>query len=171
MTFARADEWISTKLRDWKESVVRQADRRPGPAAQAAARLSSSRAARGSPDAHDADRGRRDGRSRPSTFEQAILATGSRPAAIPGLPSSPRIWDSTGALTLESVPKTLLVVGGGYIGLELGSVYAALGSRVTVVEMLPGLLPGADRDLVMPAGPAPGKAIRRHPPRTPRSRR
>ena len=83
-------------------------------------------------------------------FEQAILASGSRPAAIPGLPASPRIWDSTAALALETVPKSLLVVGGGYIGLELGSVYAALGSRVTVVEMLPGLLPGADRDLVTP---------------------
>ncbi|MBP7828733.1 MAG: dihydrolipoyl dehydrogenase [Kiritimatiellae bacterium] len=81
-------------------------------------------------------------------FEQAILASGSRPATIPGLPASARIWDSTAALALESVPKSLLVVGGGYIGLELGSVYAALGSRVSVVEMLPGLLPGADRDLV-----------------------
>ena len=56
--------------------------------------------------------------------------------------------DSTGALELNDIPKTLLVVGGGYIGLELGTVYAALGSRVTVVEMMPGLLPGADRDLV-----------------------
>ncbi|HRZ11276.1 MAG TPA: dihydrolipoyl dehydrogenase [Kiritimatiellia bacterium] len=83
-------------------------------------------------------------------FEQAILASGSRPATIPGPPASPRIWDSTAALALESVPKSLLVIGGGYIGLELGSVYAALGSRVTVVEMLSGLLPGADRDLVTP---------------------
>jgi dihydrolipoamide dehydrogenase len=58
--------------------------------------------------------------------------------------------DSTGALNLEDIPGSLLVVGGGYIGLELGSVYAALGTRVTVVEMLPGLLPGADRDLVLP---------------------
>ena len=58
--------------------------------------------------------------------------------------------DSTGALDLEDIPGSLLVVGGGYIGLELGSVYAALGTRVTVVEMLPGLLPGADRDLVLP---------------------
>ncbi len=60
------------------------------------------------------------------------------------------MMDSTGALNLEDIPGTLLVVGGGYIGLELGSVYAALGTRVTVVEMLPGLLPGADRDLVLP---------------------
>jgi dihydrolipoamide dehydrogenase len=60
------------------------------------------------------------------------------------------MMDSTGALSLEDIPGTLLVVGGGYIGLELGSVYAALGTRVTVVETLPGLLPGADRDLVLP---------------------
>jgi dihydrolipoamide dehydrogenase len=81
-------------------------------------------------------------------FEHGILATGSVPARVPGLPESPRILDSTGALDLPDVPGRLLVIGGGYIGLELGSVYAALGSRVTVVEMLPGLLPGADRDLV-----------------------
>ena len=84
------------------------------------------------------------------SFTNAIVATGSRPAAIPGLPNSPRIWDSTGALNLELIPKTLLVVGGGYIGLELGSVYAALGTKVTVVEMMPALLPGADPDLVKP---------------------
>ena len=84
-------------------------------------------------------------------FDRIILATGSRPAIIPSLKlDTPRVMDSTGALNLEDIPGTLLVVGGGYIGLELGSVYAALGTRVTVVEMLPGLLPGADRDLVLP---------------------
>src|SRR5712671_4711989 len=85
------------------------------------------------------------------TFDKIIIATGSRPAAVPTLKlDSPRMMDSTGALNLEDIPGSLLVVGGGYIGLELGSVYAALGTRVTVVEMLPGLLPGADRDLVLP---------------------
>jgi dihydrolipoamide dehydrogenase len=85
------------------------------------------------------------------TFDRIILATGSRPAVIPTLKlNSRRLMDSTSALDLESVPKTLLVIGGGYIGLELGSVYAALGTKVTVVEMLSGLLPGADRDLVLP---------------------
>jgi len=85
------------------------------------------------------------------TFDRIILATGSRPALIPTLKlDSPRMLDSTGALNLKDIPKTLLVVGGGYIGLELSSVYAALGTRVTVVEMLPGILPGADRDLVLP---------------------
>lgn len=84
------------------------------------------------------------------SFEHAIVATGSFPAMLPGLPKSERILDSTSALDISSVPKTLLVVGGGYIGLELGTVYAALGSEVSVVEMLDGLLPGADRDLVLP---------------------
>jgi dihydrolipoamide dehydrogenase len=82
-------------------------------------------------------------------FDHAILATGS----VPAIPSSlklddPRVMDSTAALDLPDVPTSLLVVGGGYIGLELGSVYQALGSAVTVVEMTDGLLPGADRDLV-----------------------
>ena len=82
-------------------------------------------------------------------FEHAILATGSRPAVPAALSlASDRVWDSTRALEIPSVPGSLLVVGGGYIGLELGSVYAALGSTVTVVEMTAGLLPGADRDLV-----------------------
>lgn len=83
-------------------------------------------------------------------FGQAILATGSSPARVPGFPESDRVLDSTSALDLADVPKRLLVVGGGYIGLELGTVYAALGSKVTVVEMLDGLLPGADDDLVRP---------------------
>ena len=82
-------------------------------------------------------------------FDKAIVATGSRPTRIGSLwLDSERMWDSTAALALESIPSSLLVIGGGYIGLELGSVYAALGTKVTVVEMLPGLLPGADRDLV-----------------------
>ncbi len=77
-----------------------------------------------------------------------IIATGSRPTTVPNVSiDSPKVLDSTTALELPDVPKRLLVVGGGYIGLELGTVYAALGSKVTVVEMTDGLLPGADRDL------------------------
>jgi dihydrolipoamide dehydrogenase len=83
------------------------------------------------------------------SFDHCILATGSHPTKIPNLSiDSPRIMDSTSGLELPDVPKSLLVIGGGYIGLELGTVYAALGSKVSVVEMTPGLLPGADRDLV-----------------------
>jgi dihydrolipoamide dehydrogenase len=92
-----------------------------------------------------------DGSQESLTFDRIVIATGSRPAIVPSLKlDTPRMMDSTGALNLEDIPGSLLVVGGGYIGLELGSVYAALGTRVTVVEMLPGLLPGADRDLVLP---------------------
>ena len=84
-------------------------------------------------------------------FDAAIIATGSSPAAPESLSGdSPCIMDSTAALEIDEVPATLLVIGGGYIGLELGSVYAALGSRVTLVEMTPGLLPGVDRELVKP---------------------
>ena len=82
-------------------------------------------------------------------FDYLILATGSHPTKVPSLSlDSPRMMDSTGALDLPDVPNSLLVAGGGYIGLELGSVYATLGSKVSVVEMTGGLLPGADRDLV-----------------------
>jgi dihydrolipoyl dehydrogenase len=82
-------------------------------------------------------------------FHHAIVATGSRPASIPGIDLvSERLMDSTAALEVAEIPERLLVVGGGYIGLELGQVYAALGSAVTLVEMTDGLLPGADRDLV-----------------------
>src|SRR6201988_461950 len=92
-----------------------------------------------------------DGSNESLTFDRIIIATGSRPAIVPTLKlDTPRMMDSTGALNLEDIPGSLLVVGGGHIGLELGSVYAALGTRVTVVEMLSGLLPGADRDLVLP---------------------
>ncbi|MBY0357018.1 MAG: dihydrolipoyl dehydrogenase [Candidatus Obscuribacterales bacterium] len=84
-------------------------------------------------------------------FKHCIIATGSRPI-MPKMfdIGSPRVLDSTGALKIEDVPKSLLVIGGGYIGLEMGTVYAALGSEVTVVEMTDGLLPGVDRDLVRP---------------------
>ncbi len=85
------------------------------------------------------------------TFEHCIIATGS----VPSMPKafdigSPKVMDSTGALQLDEIPQTMLVIGGGYIGLEMGTVYAHLGTKVSVVEMLDGLLMGADRDLVRP---------------------
>lgn len=88
-----------------------------------------------------------DGSSQQLSFDKAILATGSRPIKLPIAPDSPRILDSTTALDIENIPQSLLLVGGGYIGLELGTVYAELGSKVSVVEMLPQLMTGADRDL------------------------
>jgi dihydrolipoamide dehydrogenase len=84
------------------------------------------------------------------TFENCIIAAGSQGATIPGLPDDPRIIDSTGALSPSGVPGRLLVIGGGIIGLEMACVYDALGSKVTVVEMLDHLMPGADRDLIRP---------------------
>ena len=83
-------------------------------------------------------------------FSNAVIAAGSRPVKLPFLPDDPRIIDSTGSLELASIPKNLLVIGGGIIGLEMATVYHALGSRINIVEMLDGLMAGADRDLVRP---------------------
>ena len=92
-----------------------------------------------------------DGVSRKVSFDQCIIAAGSSVVRIPGLPyEDPRLIDSTGALALQDIPQSLLVIGGGIIGLEMACVYDALGSKVTIVEALDGLIPGADRDLVRP---------------------
>jgi dihydrolipoamide dehydrogenase len=90
------------------------------------------------------------GRKKVLRFQHCIIAAGSEPTRIPGLPDDPRIVDSTGALELKDIPKRLLVVGGGIIGLEMACVYDALGSKVTVVELTDTLIPGADRDVVRP---------------------
>ena len=91
-------------------------------------------------------------------FEQAIIAAGSQATEIPSFPNDdPRLMDSTDALLLEEVPKRLLVIGGGIIGLEMATVYQALGARVSVVELLDGLIPGCDRDLVRPLAKRIGK--------------
>jgi dihydrolipoamide dehydrogenase len=82
------------------------------------------------------------------TFDHCIIAAGSQPAMLPNLPDDPRIVDSTGALSPSEIPKRLLVIGGGIIGLEMATVYEALGARVTVVELLEQLIPGCDADLV-----------------------
>src|SRR6056297_3540530 len=85
------------------------------------------------------------------TFDHCILATGSVPAMPPAFDiGSDRVMDSARALALQDIPESMLVIGGGYIGLEMGSVYASLGTKVTIVELCEGLLPGADRDLVKP---------------------
>jgi len=93
----------------------------------------------------------KDGRSARIGFDHCIIAAGSSVARIPGFPyDDSRMMDSTGALELPEVPKRLLVIGGGIIGLEMACVYDALGSKVTVVELMEGLIPGADRDLIRP---------------------
>jgi dihydrolipoamide dehydrogenase len=91
-----------------------------------------------------------DGKRQLVDFDQCIIAAGSEPAMLPGLPNDPRIIDSTGALELKSLPQRMLVVGGGIIGLEMATVYDALGVKVSVVELTKTLIPGCDRDLVKP---------------------
>ena len=81
-------------------------------------------------------------------FAKAIIAAGSEAVTLPFIPDDPRVVDSTGALELRAIPKRMLVIGGGIIGLEMANVYSTLGARIDVVEMLGGLMPGADRDLV-----------------------
>ena len=89
-----------------------------------------------------------DGKSQTIRFKSAIIAAGSQSVKLPFLPEDERIVDSTGALQLRSIPKKMLIIGGGIIGLEMGTVYSTLGARLDVVEMLDGLMQGADRDLV-----------------------
>jgi len=88
------------------------------------------------------------GQTRQLTFKSAIIAVGSQAVRLPFMPEDPRIVDSTGALKLQQVPKKMLILGGGIIGLEMGTVYSTLGARLDVVEMMDGLMQGADRDLV-----------------------
>jgi dihydrolipoamide dehydrogenase len=88
------------------------------------------------------------GKTQLVSFQRAIIAAGSQAVRLPFMPDDPRVVDSTGALTLPKVPKKMLIVGGGIIGLEMGTVYSTLGARLEVVEMLDGLMQGADRDLV-----------------------
>ena len=138
------------RLRSWKESVVKRLTGGLGQLSkQRSVEYVQGRASFQNANTLRVAKG--NGGEESLSFDRIIIATGSRPAVVPSLKiDSPRMMDSTGALDLQDIPKSLLVVGGGYIGLELGSVYAALGTRVTVVEMLSGLLPGADRDLVLP---------------------
>lgn len=136
------------KLRAWKESVI---DRQTSGVGQLvkARKIEYIQGTASFRDANTLDVSLVAGGDRAVSFDHCVVATGSRPAVIPAFSvDSPLVLDSTSALELESIPKTMLVIGGGYIGLELGSVYAALGTKVSVVEMMPGLLPGADRDLV-----------------------
>jgi dihydrolipoamide dehydrogenase len=137
------------RLRGWKSTIIEQFGR--GLEGLAKQRKVTVVHGRGSfSGAHSLEVRAADGTVTALEFTHAIIAAGSEPVRLPGLPDDPRIIDSTGALALEDIPGRLLVIGGGIIGLEMATVYLELGSRVTVVELTPELMPGADRDLVKP---------------------
>ena len=148
VTFAKPKIDID-KIRSWKESVVNKltgglstlAKQRKVQVVQGTAKFTSPN--------HLAVE-TKDGKKTIS-FDTAIIAAGSSVARIPGFPyDDPRIIDSTGALQLQDVPKRMLIIGGGIIGLEMATVYDALGSKITVVELMDQLMPGADKDMVKP---------------------
>ena len=133
------------KLRDWKNEVV-------GKLTGGLATMAKQRKVRviqGTAKFESAHRLRLDN-DETIDFEQCIIAAGSEPIMLPGMPDDPRIVDSTGALELAPIPKRLLVVGGGIIGLEMACVYSALGAAVSVVELMDQLMPGTDKDLLRP---------------------
>ena len=136
------------KLRSWKNSVVEKltqglgylCKKRKIEYIQASARFL---------DSHTLDVQKKNNGTEKISFEQAVLATGAVPATLPMLsPDLKNVMNSKGALDLENIPETMLVIGGGYIGLELGNAYAAFGTKITVAEMTPGLMPGSDPELI-----------------------
>lgn len=137
------------KLRDWKGSVVGKltgglkmlAKQRKVEVVQGVGKFISD---------HTIEVVMKDGKKETVQFEQAIIAVGSRPVKLPFLPDDPRIIDSTGALELADTKGKMLVIGGGIIGLEMATVYHALGTKITVVELMDQIIPGADSDMVMP---------------------
>ncbi|HET7610127.1 MAG TPA: FAD-dependent oxidoreductase, partial [Gammaproteobacteria bacterium] len=136
------------KLTAWKSGVVRQLTNGLGALAkQRKVRVVRGTARFKSPNQLEVER---DGGTELVDFDQCIIAAGSEPSVLHGLPDDPRIIDSTGALELKALPKRMLVVGGGIIGLEMATVYDALGVKVSVVELTKTLIPGCDRDLVKP---------------------
>ena len=137
------------RMREWKNSVVKRLTGGLGSLVKAR-KVNYVRGRATFTGSHEVKVDLHDGGEQEIRFEKAVIATGSRPTKIPIFPDSPRVLYSTSALEIADIPKRLLVVGGGYSGLELGTVYAALGSSVDVVEMMPALLPGADPDLAAP---------------------
>jgi len=137
------------KLLDWKNKVVNKlvgglsvlAKQRKVEVVQGTGKFASP---------HVMEVARADGKTEKIRFEQCIIAAGSEPIKLPFIPNDPRVIDSTGALELSGVPNRLLVIGGGIIGLEMATVYASLGAKLSVVELTPQLMPGADPDLVRP---------------------
>ena len=135
------------KLRGWKNSVVEKLTSGLGQLAKQ--RKVNFIQGRGSfIDSNSIEVKKSDGSTETVSFDKAILATGSSPIQLPFAPNSKRILDSTSALDIENIPESMLIVGGGYIGLELGCVYAEFGTKIDVVEMLPSIAAGADRDIV-----------------------
>ena len=135
----------SKKLRDWKNGIIRKLTG----GLQTMAKQRKVKVVNGLAKFESANRVVLD-TGETIDFEYCIIAAGSKPTMLPGLPDDPRIVDSTGALELTSIPKKMLVVGGGIIGLEMACVYAALGARVSVVELADNLMPGTDPDLLRP---------------------
>ncbi|MDO8263908.1 MAG: dihydrolipoyl dehydrogenase [Gallionella sp.] len=137
------------KIRSWKESVIgKLTGGLAGLAKQRKVQVVQGTAKFTSPNSLSVET--KDG-SKTITFDTAIIAAGSSVSRIPGFPyDDPRIIDSTGALALQDMPKRMLIIGGGIIGLEMATVYDALGSKISVVELADGLIPGADRDMVRP---------------------
>ncbi len=149
------------RLREWKNEVVKQLTGGLGIVSKQR-KVNYIRGTASFINSNTLEIKKEDGSTENHTFENAIIATGSIIATIPDLNiDSKRLLNSTTALDLPEIPKSLLVIGGGYIGLELGSVYQALGTKVSVVEMMPGLLPGADRDLVSHLSKKLGKEFER----------
>jgi dihydrolipoamide dehydrogenase len=139
-----------TKLRDWKTSVVqRLTGGLAGMAKQRKVTVITGLGAFASPNVLEVTG--QDGTKQKISFDKAIIAAGSEAITLPFIPhDDKRVIDSTGALALADIPKRLLVLGGGIIGLEMATVYAALGSRVTIVELMDQIIPGADKDIVTP---------------------
>lgn len=139
----------TNKLREWKNSVVSKltggtkilAKQRKVDVVMGVAKFISD---------HEIEVTKKDGSKDTIQFEQAIIAAGSRPIKLPFLPEDPRIMDSTSALELNEVNGKMLVIGGGIIGLEMATVYQALGAEITVVELMDQIIPGADNDIIMP---------------------
>jgi dihydrolipoamide dehydrogenase len=137
------------KLRGWKDSVVRRLT--SGLAGLARQRNVTVVPGHGRFSAQNQLQVNGGGDAKIISFEQAVIAAGSEPVTLPFVPhQDPRVIDSTGALSLENVPKRLLVIGGGIIGLEMATVYRALGAKVTVIELMDQIIPGVDRDIVAP---------------------
>ena len=137
------------KLRSWKEGVVKRLT--GGLSGLAKQRKVNVVSGTGQfLDPHHVEVIAEDGKKTVIKFDKAVIAAGSEVVNLPFIPDDPRVIDSTGALALEDIPKSMLVIGGGIIGLEMATVYASLGSKITVVEMLDNIVAGADKDIVKP---------------------